>query len=188
MRLFTTMPCMDKWEIARPSGVCSVTGRTLAEGEEYYGVLFEEGESFRRADYAIEAWTSPPQGAYCYFKSRVPARHKKKRLFIDDELLVNFFLRLADETDESRLQFRFVLALILMRKRLLRYEQTLSESGREYWQMRLVREQSLHRVLNPQLTDEQVAGLSAQLGAILHGDMGEFENVSSEANGQAVDA
>lgn len=178
---------MEKWEVARPSGVCAVTGRTLAEGEEYYGVLFEEGETFRRADYAVEAWNGAPEGAYCYFKSRVPPRQKKKQLFIDDDLLINFFLRLGEEPDEGRMQFRFVLALILMRKRLLRYEQTLQEDGREYWQMRLLREQSLHRVLNPQLTDQQVAGVSAQLGAVLHGDMGDFAEVVAEPDGRPLD-
>ena len=179
---------MDKWEIARPSGVCAVSGRALAEGEEYYGVLFEEGETFRRADYALECWTGPPEGAYCYFKSRIPPRNKKKQVFIDDDLLINFFLRLADETDEGRLQFRFVLALILMRKRLLRYEQTEHADSREYWQMRLLREQSLHRVLNPLLSDDQVASVSAQLGAILHGDMGDFTEVAAQTEEQSADA
>ena len=178
---------MDKWEIARPSGACSVTGRTLIEGEEYYGVLFEDGETFRRVDYSVAAWSGPPEGAFCYYKGRVPARHKKKQVFIDDDLLINFFLRLADETDESRLHFRFVLALILMRKRLLRYEQTVHDAGHEFWQMRLLREQSLHRVFNPRLTDEQVAGVSAQLGAILHGDMGDFTETAAQAEGQGGD-
>ena len=51
---------MDQWEIGRSTGVCAATGRELREGEEYYAVLFEEGESFRRADYTLEAWSGPP--------------------------------------------------------------------------------------------------------------------------------
>lgn len=172
---------MSKWEIARSSGVCAVSGRALVEGEEYYVVLFEDGEGFRRMDYALENWTGPPDGAYCSFKSRIPTRQEKKRVFVDDDLLANLFMRLGEETQEMRLQFRFVLALVLMRKRLLRYEQTVHEEGLEYWRMRLVRERTMHRVLNPHLTDEQVAGVSRQLGAILHGDMGEFGEEGAEA-------
>jgi len=165
---------MDYTDIAKPTGVCTKTGRSLNEGEEYYAVLFEEGDTFRRADYAADAWTGPPEGAYCFFRTRVPARAPAKpSLLIDDDLLANFFCRLADETEPARLQFRFVLALILMRKRLLRYEQTLHDEGREYWQMRLVREQTTHRVLNPQLTDDQITEVSGQLGAILRGDPAE---------------
>jgi hypothetical protein len=175
---------MEQWEVARCGGVCAATGRQLVANEEHYAVLFEEGESFRREDYSLEAWHGPPPKAFCFFKTRVPVREKKKRLLVDDDVLVNFFTRLADETHESRLHFRFVLALILMRKRILKYEDTIREGEREYWQMRLVREQNLHKVLNPRLNDRQIEQVSRELGAILHGDMGEFDNLSdSDSNG-----
>lgn len=162
---------MEQWETARPTGICAATGRQLEEGQPYYAVLFEEGDAFRREDFALDAWRGPPPGAFCHFKTRVPHREpKKKRLLVDDELLINFFQRLEDETQPLRQHFRFVLALILMRKRILRYEQTIHDDGAEYWQMRLVKEQALYRVLNPQLTDPQIEAVSQQLGAILHGD------------------
>jgi hypothetical protein len=157
------------WEVQPPSGRCALSGRELREGEEFYTVLFEDGESFRRADYSFEAWQGPPPGAFCHFKSRVPVKQKRKRLLVDDEILISFFLRLASETEPLRLQFRFVLALILMRKRLLRYEGSQKADGVEIWRMVLTRDQSEHRVINPRLTDDQIAGVSEQLTAILHG-------------------
>jgi hypothetical protein len=171
---------MDNWEIARPSGVCAVSGRPLEEGEEYHVVLLEDGAMFRRLDFSLEHWDGPPEGAFCHFKSRIPARKPQKRLFVDDDLLINFFLRLADETTASRLQFRFVLALILMRKRLLRYERTVPDGDAEHWMMRLARDRSEHRVINPHLTDDQIEGVSRQLGVILHGDMGDFDEECDE--------
>ncbi len=169
---------MQQWETAKPTGTCSVSGRQLEEGEEYYAVFFEEGDSFRRVDYSLESWDGQPANAFCFFKTRVPIQEeKKKKLFVDDGMLINFFERLASETEPVRLQFRFVLALILMRKRILRYEETVRDDGAELWQMRLVKEKSLHRVLNPHLTDEQIAGVSIQLGAILNGDFDDHEDV-----------
>lgn len=164
---------MEQWEVTRCSGVCTATGRALAEGEEHYAVLVEEGESFRREDYSLEAWSGPPAGAFCFFKTRVPFKEKKKRLLVDDDVLVNFFTRLADATEEARVHFRFVLALILMRKRLLKYEQTEREGDAEIWIMRLVRDKDgpSHRVRNPRLNDTQIEQVSRELGAILHGDM-----------------
>ncbi len=166
---------MAEWDVAKMSGRCAVSGRELAEGEEFYAVLFERDEGFERVDYSLDCWQGPPENAFCYWKSRVPAREKKKRLFVDDETLINFFLRLADEEEALKVNFRFVLALILMRKRLLKYEETIRDDGNEYWQMRLVGEQSVHRVLNPQLDDEKIRSVSAELGAILHADSGAFE-------------
>ena len=161
-------------EVEARTGRCATTGRVFEEGEEFYTVLFENGESFTRADYCLEAWQGPPEGAYCHFKTRIPVREKQKKLLVNQELLVNFFERLADETEPVRVQFRFVLALILMRKRLLRYEGSSVEDGVETWRMTRTRTQSVHGVVNPQLTDEQIEGVSEQLSAVLHSDMGEW--------------
>jgi hypothetical protein len=179
---------MDQWDIARSSGVCAATGRTLVEGEEHYAVLFEQGEGFQRQDYALDGWTGPPSGAFCYFRTRVPVRERKKRLLVDDEVLVNFFTRLGEEdAAESRQNFRFVLALILMRKRILKYEDTIRAPEGELWQMRLVREQSIHKVRNPHLSEEQIAQVSQELGAILHGDAGVFADADADAEGDQVE-
>jgi len=165
---------VQQWEVESATGQCSVSGKALVEGEEFYAVLFEDGESFRRCDYSVDAWTGPPDGAYCFFKTRVPVKAKKRRLLVDNDILVNFFLRLKDESELVRLQFRFVLALILMRKRLLKYDGTQKEGDIETWRMILVSDKSVHDVVNPRLTDDQIEGVSEQLTAILHGDMGEW--------------
>lgn len=164
----------EQWQVESATGRCAVTGRALDEGEEFYTVLFEDGESFRRADYSLDSWQGPPDGAYCHFKTRVPVKEKRKRLLVDDELLENFFLRLADETEPVRVQFRIVLALILMRKRRLRYEGSATDEGAEVWEMTLVRDQTSHLVVNPRLSDDQIETVSQQLSAILHSDMGEW--------------
>jgi hypothetical protein len=170
------------WQVDQASGRCAVTGRVFAEGDDFYGVLFEEGEGFRRTDFGVDAWTGPPPGAYCFFKSRVPVKEKKRRMLVDDEVLVNFFERLAEETEPVRIQFRFVLALILMRKRLLKYDGSAVEDGMEIWRMVSPKEGPVHRVINPKLNDDQIAGVSEQLGAILHNDMGTWGAPGEQAD------
>lgn len=169
-----------EWEVESATGRCTGTGRAFEEGEEFYTVLIEDGETFRREDYSVEAWQGPPDGSFCHFKTRVPVKEKRKQLLVNDELLLGFFTRLADETEPARVQFRFVLALILMRKRLLRYEGSAMEDGVEVWRMTLPRESSTHRVLDPHLTDDQIESVSQQLSAILHSDMGEWTTMTDE--------
>jgi hypothetical protein len=177
------------WQVETPLGVCAATGKKLCEGEVFYSALVEDGESFRRVDYSVEAWPDPPPTCFCYFKSKVPVREKRKRVFVDDEILIQFFQRLADQPDGTRVQFRFVLGLILMRKRLLRYESTTIENGREAWTLTLTRDRSTHRVLNPGLTEEQIEGVSRQLTAILHSDMGTWTDPTpAEADPPGGDA
>jgi len=169
-----------EWQVERTSGRCAVSGREFAEGDEFYAVLFDRGEQFERLDYSPACWDGPPAGAYCFWKSRVPQRAKKQRLLVNDEVLVSFFSRLAQEDEPSKRQFRFVLALILMRKRLLKYEQTVHEDDSEIWLMRLKSRDELHRVVNPQLGEEQIGQVSQQLGAILHEDATAFIGLNEE--------
>lgn len=160
---------MTDFEVSRPVGQCSVTGRTFVEGEIFYSALFAAGEGFERKDYCEDQWAGPPEGALCFFKTRMPRKEEPKRTFVDDDLLINFFTRLADNDDASKLRFRFVLSLILLRKRLLKYDRTIREGGVEYWEMRLMRDKSAHKVLNPRLTDDEIEDLTGQLGSILAG-------------------
>lgn len=176
------------WQVGHSTGRCSVSDRELMEGEEFYAVLFEDGDSFRRADYSLESWTGPPPDSFCHFKTRVPVKEKKKRLLVDDELLMNFFLRLGGESDASRVRFRFVLALILMRKRLLRYETTESVDGQEFWTMTAPKDHATHKLLNPHLTDDQIEGVSEQITLIMHGDMGAWSTMDEMGADDADDA
>lgn len=169
----------NDWEIARGTGRCAISGHDFIEGESYYAALLEGPAGLERRDYALDAWTGPPEGAVCYWRARVPVRDKKPAA-IDTELLTHLFLRLEDEPSETSQQFRFVLGLLLMRKKLLRFEQTVRDTEREYWQMRLLSDQSLHQVLNPRLTGEHVDRLSQQLLAILSGQVDAIESVTQE--------
>lgn len=176
---------MKEYDIARGAGVCTVTGRTLAVGEEFYVVVYEDGETFQRRDICVEAWTGPPADAFCFFRSRVAPREQKKRLLIDDEALLAFFSRLESETEPVRVQFRFVLTLILMRKRLLKYESSKMRDGVEIWTVLLTRDQSRHTVVNPGLSDDQIEGVSRELTAILHGDTAAHLMDEASSAGQA---
>ena len=179
---------MSDYEIAHQTGVCAVTQRTLQPGEQFYAVLFETPDGFERRDYSAEAWENPPEHSFSYWKSRVPQKQEKKRLFVNNDVMIDILLRLADREEEVKQHFRFVLSLILMRKRLLKYEQTVHEEGVEFWHMRLTRDQSLQAVVNPRMTDDQIAVVSAELGAILHGDSTAFERFDADAPATEPDA
>ena len=158
---------MSDWDVARSSGCCDRCGCELAEGQESCAALIEASEGFERKDFCLDCWAAEPVEHFCFWRSRVPVREKKAKLLVDDGVLVNFFERLEDETDPLRVRFRFVLALILMRKKLLRYEGTVREDDREFWRMRLAGTDTERLVENPQMDDEQVTAVSGQLGVIL---------------------
>jgi len=168
------------YEIARSSGVCAATGRTLEPGESCIVALCEreQDDGFDRLDYSLDAWEggARPQRLFSYWKTTVPEPNQKRQVFVDDELLMTLFERLGDDDRPQRVAFRFVLALVLMRKKLLRYVGREGEGAGETWLMtpKTPAEQPdppPFRVVNPHLSEEDVRGVTDQLGEILSGDL-----------------
>jgi hypothetical protein len=165
---------MSEWEVDKPLGQCYSTGRKIEPGEEYFGALVEIEEGLQRRDFCADYWESEKPNVFCYWRSKLPCPDEKKQLFVDDNMLMAFFERLEHETGQEKVNFRFVLALILMRKRLLKYDATRDEEDKEIWRLRIVGNKStdnMVEVINPHLDEEQVSQLSSQIGQILHTDV-----------------
>jgi len=162
---------MDNWEIDKPLGRCFGSGKEIEPGQEYYGALVETEEGLQRRDFCAEFWESQKPEVFCHWKTRLPRPDEKKQLFVDDEMLMAFFERLAEETEQEKVNFRFVLALVLMRKRRLKYDAGKTEDGREIWRLRVVGEGAFADVVKPNLNEEQIQQLSSQIGQILHADL-----------------
>lgn len=209
MSQFTT----PSYEIPRTSGVCAATGQPLQPGQRYYAALVElspeemdaaKKESaaaaaaslgLRRLDVSAEAWEGGeggfrPERLYSYWKSTVPEPNAKKKLFVDDGVLMNLLRRLEDATQPERLAFRYVLALILMRKKLVRYDGSTKKpatvDGKEVQQtwwlltpkldlskgpMGKWNEEDQFLVLDPGLDDSQVEQVTTQLSEILETEL-----------------
>ena len=162
---------MSEWEVDKPLGQCCGTGRKIEYGEEYFGALVEFDEGLQRRDFCADYWESEKPNVFCYWRSKLPHPDQKKQIFVDDEMLMAFFERLGNETGQEKVNFRFVLALILMRKRRLKYDATKVENGKEIWCLRIVGEKEIVEVINPHLDEEQVEQLSSQIGQILQTDL-----------------
>jgi hypothetical protein len=162
---------MADWEINRPLGQCCGSGRKIECGEDYYATLVETEQGLTRRDFSGEYWEREKPLVYCFWKTKLAAANEKKRLFVSDDMLLAFFERLGHETDGEKVSFRFVLALVLMRKRRLKYDATKVDGGREIWRLRVPGDKDPVEVVNPHLEESQIEALTAQIGQILQADL-----------------
>ena len=158
---------MDEWEITKPLGQCCGTGRQIAAGEEYFAALVETEQGLVRKDFCADYWQNNAPKVYCYWRTKLPDQRQKKQLFVDDDMLMAFFERLEQESEQEKMNFRFVIMLVLMRKRRLKYDSTLYRDGAEVWRLRVVGGDQFVEVINPHLDEQQIQQLSAQIGEIL---------------------
>jgi hypothetical protein len=147
---------MNDYQIQPNTRRCSVSGRELRDGEVCFSVLLDEGGRFVRRDYSAEAWPGPPAEAFGFWQGKISTNPTSRRPRIDDEWLLDCFSRLEGQTEPARLNFRYVLALLLMRQRRFRFEETKHEGSQEILLLRCVRTGVRHAVVNPCLTDEEI--------------------------------
>ncbi|MGL4553327.1 MAG: hypothetical protein ACRC33_19345 [Gemmataceae bacterium] len=161
---------MTDYQIQAPALRCSGTGRDLKPGERIFSVLLLDGGKFVRRDYAKEAWSGPPAGAFSSWQAKVPTGQKPKKPPIDDEVLVECLGRLEDDPTPEKMSFRYVLALLLMRRKRLRLEETGKETGREVMRLRCPKTGTVYAVTDPGLSDGELEAAQDDVFRVLGWD------------------
>jgi hypothetical protein len=165
-------PQSSGYQFARPQGICHVCGQPIDPGTRFTAALRETPQGFERLDISLECWTGFDRANLLgFWQTIMPKPDAKKKLFVDDQVLCEVFERIADTTEPAKLNFRFVLGLILMRKRMIIYETTRMEGEREIWSVRFKGRDDKLDLVNPRLGEEQVREVSQQLGEILNEEL-----------------
>jgi len=163
------------WNIQQPKRECCACAKQFDEGEQYFSALFDSGEEFDRKDYCTACWentASCPQ-LFSFWQTRVPTKEEERKLLVDNNVLLDFFLRLSEEKSEQpdhKTKFRYILALVLMRKRTLRFVD-IARNGGEYLILRYPKEDREFRVLDPGLTEEEAESVKDHLSQILNAEV-----------------
>lgn len=121
---------MVDFEVQRCTRRCAKTQRELQPGELFYSVLVSEGKDVIRYDYAADAWTGEPAQALGWWKSRIPEAHGARPHWALSDLMLQYFEEL--EGQPSKRDERYVMALLLLRRRIVRSEEIQRDaSGKE---------------------------------------------------------
>jgi hypothetical protein len=154
------------YDLQRCSRQCSVSGRELAPGEDFFSALVMRGAAAERLDYAPEAWSGPPEGALGWWKSRLPLPDEKpKPMWAPAELMLDLFDRLGELPE--RADARFVLALLLVRRRVLRIEESEHLGEHERLLLSCPRRHTEYEVLAMPPDEDRAREIQAELQTLL---------------------
>ena len=190
----------SQYDVQKPSGVCAKSGEPIAPGDDCWSVLVdvpaEERDpkdplGLKRLDVSDAAWRDGfrPDRLFSFWKTTAPEPNAKKKTFVDDAVLMNLLRRLEDAEEAPRINLRFVVALILMRKKLLRYEGSDERDDptgggpvQPWWRFTPKLDVSkghfgkwnqdeLIEVRDPQLTEDEIRAVTGELDAVLEGEL-----------------
>ena len=160
---------ITEWEICKASLACAGCNKQFAEEQAIHSGLYDESPSFCRRDFCETCW---PAGAqehlFSHWQTRLPKRDAPVRTFVDDDIVLDLFRRLAGNPDPAKRNFRFVIGLLLVRRKVLRYRgvQNTEAGPAILLAERATGEETL--VPDPGLTSEQIQQVTEELSQLLN--------------------
>ena len=157
------------WDIAKATLACAECEKEFVEEEDVFSALYDAPAGFSRKDYCVACW--PKQNgslAFSFWRTQIPARDAPVRRFVDDENVLDLFRRLEGHAEPRKRDFRYVLALLLMRKKVLRFKEFHRDNAGDMLVLCERDGGSEHRVLDAHITEEQIQRVTEEIGQILN--------------------
>jgi len=162
----------SEWEIKSRAHCCARTGKQFGQGEYFYTLLFREREGFRREDISEEAWANRNENIepFSFWRSKyeAPAPPALEPLPKDD--VESLLRRLIASQDPASANVRYILALMLERKRILRPVES-RDAGLLVYEHAATGETFV--VANPDLSLESIPAIQSEVYGMLARSFGE---------------
>ncbi|MCA9106162.1 MAG: hypothetical protein KDA83_12080 [Planctomycetales bacterium] len=159
---------MIDYEISRCTRRCFESGRELRPGEVVYSLLMSEGHDVVRRDCSEEAWQGPPEGTVGWWKTQLPKPDSSAPRMAPPQVIAQRFDHLvAHEADPQLLT---VMALLMIRKRILKEDDVAVERRGPTWRLHCPLMEQTYEIPRIEVDSQRVAGLQHALMELLYGD------------------
>ncbi len=163
-----------EWNMPRRTDACVGCRRTFEVGESLRAFLYRSEAGYERRDYCLRCEPPADPAPLGTWKTRRPEPAARRVQAFDREAVCSFFECLEGARDPAQVQLRFVVALLLWRKKVLKLERTAELGDHDVWEFVVVRSGTVHRVERPDLDEAQLERLSTQLERLLAGQPDEL--------------
>lgn len=171
---------MSEWRYTRRQVQCASCESTFQDGERHASALVFEGEELRREDHCTTCFARRSSVEDLFFWY---TRHalSKRALQLDLATLEALFLRLEGRSEPRIRELRYVLCLLLMRKRRLRLDRVVrGEIDGEAMILHRPRRKEALKVHVFDFSPDRLDALKSDLLGLLEGAEPDTEERSSE--------
>lgn len=155
------------FDVTPCSRQCAVSGRTLLPGETYFSTLSLQPGGTVRQDYSAAEWRGPAEGAIAWWRSQMAESDSSRPKLAPQDVLLNLFTELAQRPDEA--EFRYVLGLLLVRRRIVKLEETRRDGGDEVLVLDCPRRNEQYEVRVTPPAPERTEQLQQRMVELLYG-------------------
>jgi len=162
----------EKYNLGRREETCSVCSNAIPPGGELVSALAFTGVEFERRDYCATCWENVrEEDLYSFWRSRVPDRDEEpKKKAVNVHVLHDLFRRLVEEQDPAKEGITFLIGLILVQKRVLKYREMKTEKGKRIVVLGVPRSKVKYTLPDPGMEPEKMDAMREDLKRILDPD------------------
>jgi hypothetical protein len=161
---------MAEWKIRRRHGECSACAAAFEDGTRHASSLrFDEEESLVREDLCQTCWAAGDESTYVFWWFTRHEVDRKKTVQLDMGSLERLFMELQGREEEKLRELRYLLCLLLMRKRKLKLVKVKRGSKGEQLVLRRPRRTEELTVWVYEFTPDRMEELRTRLQEVLDG-------------------
>lgn len=161
---------MTEWDIQSRADACTACQRAFADKEAYHTLLSMDASGYARRDLCGACFAGATRdGVISYWQGEYKLPPPPPPEAIQKETAETLLRKLVESTDPTHSAARYILAVMLERKRLLKHRDTVQEeSGTELLVYEHARTGESFTIPDPKLRLDQLAQVQEEVSALLH--------------------
>lgn len=162
-----------QWKLSSRKRACSHTGEPFEEGQPFYTAIFwnEEAGEFQREDYSEFAWEIIHEDIepFSFWRSiyEPPSADNKPHDVVDKDDAESLLRHMIEENDPETLKTRYLLALMLERKKILIPIDAQDKDGQRLIIYKRRKTEEIFIVPDPNLEIQEIPAIQAEVLAML---------------------
>ena len=153
------------YKVKKGAKGCSRCESAFVPEREFHSALFDEGKDWRREDFCGSCWSGRPDASFCHWKTRF--QPEEKRPVFDQDRVLTVFDHVSEAESPSRNRLRYLVALMLVRKRVFRLLGTSKVAEREEIRVHCPDRETEYRVHDPGFSADEIEAAQTELADLL---------------------
>ena len=162
-----------QWKLSTRKPYCSHTGEAFEEGRPFYTAIFwnDEAGEFQREDYTEFAWNIIRDDImpFSFWRSTFepPSPENRRNEVVDKDDAESILRHMIEENDPETVKTRYLLALILERKKILVPIDSQDKDGQRYIIYKRRKTEEIFIVVDPNLEMQEIPAIQDAVFAAL---------------------
>jgi hypothetical protein len=164
---------VTEWQIDRRKKICEACSAQFVEGQSYISALDESRSGqFRRRDVCEACWEKGEKDKFfSFWRARLPKKGEKSKENVPAIIQIFKKLNADPQGSGNAAKLQYLLALVLMRKRVLRMKDQVRDEHGTFLEVESLPDHVMYRVPDLEIPEAEMGALKDEFSKMLEMDL-----------------